>query len=179
MKATALSALAALSLVVAPAARAEDDGKLDCTLSEGKDDRLVQDKDLVLEPGDKVKQAVALRGNVRVKRGAQVEDVVAINGSVTLEPGASVEGDAVAVGGKVHAREGSEIKGDAIALGGKLRLDKKAKVGGGRVSMQIDVNGSDIVQSFLDKVFEGRQKCRIVKAKPQDAADGSVASQQE
>jgi UDP-3-O-[3-hydroxymyristoyl] glucosamine N-acyltransferase len=169
MRPTTLLPLAAFLLALAPAAHAKDK-QLDCTFTEGKDDRIVQDKDLIIEPGEKVAQAVAVRGNVRVKKGAQVKDAVAINGSVILEPGASVQGDVVAVGGKVHAQAGAEIKGDAVALGGKLRADERVKIGGSRVSLQMDLDGNDMVQSLLSKVFQGRQKCRIVKEKAERAS---------
>lgn len=125
--------------------------------------RSVQGTDLVIEPGEKVKDAVAVDGNVIVKKGAVVDnDVVAVRGRVVLEAGARVKGDAVALGGDVRVPTGARVDGNATALGGKLKVDKPEDVGGERVNFSLELNGDDLVKELLGKALEDDQKCHIL-----------------
>lgn len=67
--------------------------------------------------GSVEEEAVAVGGNVVVKKGATIgTDATAIGGDVRVESGAVVEGEAVAVGGKVIVEEGAVVKGDRVSV---------------------------------------------------------------
>ena len=125
--------------------------------------RSVQGTDLVIEPGEKVKDAVAVDGDVIVKKGAVVSnDVVAIRGRVILEAGARVKGDAVSMGGEVRVPTGARVDGDAMALGGKLKLDRQEDVGGERVNFSLELNGDDLVKELIGKALDEEDTCHIL-----------------
>ncbi|RKH10182.1 hypothetical protein D7V97_14530 [Corallococcus sp. CA053C] len=132
--------------------------------------RSVQGTDLVVEPGEKVKDAVAVDGDVIVKKGAVVDnDVVAVRGRVILEAGARVKGDAVSMGGEVRVPSGARVDGNATALGGKLKVDKPEDVGGERVNFSLEFNGEDLVKKFISKALDEDQKCHILDDDDNDA----------
>ncbi|MBN2526376.1 MAG: hypothetical protein JXR76_08280 [Deltaproteobacteria bacterium] len=63
------------------------------------------------------REAVAVGGNVLVKKGAYVgRSVTAVGGDVLVEDGATVNGEVVAVGGKVTVEDGATIKGDRVSI---------------------------------------------------------------
>jgi UDP-3-O-[3-hydroxymyristoyl] glucosamine N-acyltransferase len=128
MRPLSLPALALCSIILSVPAFAEDSGKpvapapkavakesssprVQCSIHAKDGSRAVQGTNLTINPGEKIKDAVAVDGDVLIRKGAVVEDVVAIHGRITIE-------------------EGAEVKGDAVALGGELRLQKKARVEG-------------------------------------------------
>ena len=76
----------------------------------GRNVRLRLGRDLTVPAGERVRNAVAVLGSVRVD-GQVDEDVVAVLGNVTLGPTAVV-GDVTAVGGTVTADPAAVIKGD-------------------------------------------------------------------
>ncbi|NBD11017.1 polymer-forming cytoskeletal protein [Corallococcus sp. Z5C101001] len=125
--------------------------------------KAVQGTNLVIEPGEKIKDAVAVDGDVIVKKGAVVDnDVAAVRGRVILEPGARVKGDVVSIGGEVRVPAGARVDGDVVALGGKLKLDKKEDVGGEQVNFSLVLNGEDLVKEFIGKALDKDQKCHIL-----------------
>lgn len=160
-----LFAAAFAALLAAPAAFADDDakdGKPSCHIQLEKDDVLVERNDLVLQPGQKVHDAIAMQGSVVVKKGAEVHDVVALQGSVTVEAGAIVRGDVVSLGGKLQLEDGAEVKGDVVSLGGKLERASSVKVAGDQVNFSgLQVNGTDLVGSLLGKVLGEMKNCRV------------------
>ncbi|MFP2897756.1 hypothetical protein [Corallococcus sp. 4LFB] len=135
--------------------------------------KAVQGTNLVIEPGEKVKDAVAVDGDVIVKKGAVVDnDVAAIRGRVILEPGAKVKGDVVSVGGEVRVPAGARVDGSATALGGKLQLDRKEDVGGETVDFSLVFNGDDLVKEFVGKALdEDAGKCHILDDDDEDDDD--------
>lgn len=131
-----------------------------CKIRVGADDLALESGDLVVEPGRKVKSAVALHGSVRVLSGAEVEDAVAVGGSVTVEPGARVRKDAVSVGGDVRVHSGAAVGKDAVSIGGKVEAADRSSVGGSVASVSIDLNGKTLAESILKKIsIDG--SCRI------------------
>jgi NDP-sugar pyrophosphorylase family protein len=126
--------------------------------------KAVQGTNLVVEPGEKIKDAVAVDGDVIVKKGAVVDnDVAAVRGRVVLEPGARVKGDVVAIGGEVRVPSGARVDGNAVALGGKLSVDKKEDVGGDRTDFSLVLNGEDLLKEVIGKALdEDAQRCHIL-----------------
>ncbi|MCU0524031.1 MAG: hypothetical protein MUF72_04315 [Elainella sp. Prado103] len=73
--------------------------------------------DTIVNPGQVVEQAVAIRGNVMVKSNGYVTDqAVAIGGNITLEPNARVDGDVVAIGGQIMRDPTARLGGQEIAV---------------------------------------------------------------
>jgi NDP-sugar pyrophosphorylase family protein len=161
MRPLLLGTAIALFPLIAAAGDAEKD-KWHCTISADRGDRVTENKDLVIEAGETVEDAIALNGNVIVRAGATVESAIALNGSVILEKGAKVKKDAVSIGGKVTAPSGSSIRGDAVAVGGSLELADKSQVKGNRVSLALKFGDSDIAQALIDNLLHGEHKCRVV-----------------
>jgi NDP-sugar pyrophosphorylase family protein len=135
--------------------------KVRCSVSTDEGDRLVQGKDLVLQSGDELKDAVAIEGDVVVPKGVVVQDVVAIQGRVTIEAGAHVLGDVVAIGGEVDVQEDARVDGDAVALGGTLKVDESATVKGERVNFSLAFGGEDVVRGFLKNALGKETKCQL------------------
>lgn len=71
--------------------------------------------DLVVEEGMRVRDAVAVGGNVTV-RGVVEHDVVAVAGAVILGPNAVVGRNVVSVGGMIEKAEGASVRGDLIEV---------------------------------------------------------------
>ncbi|WP_240486610.1 polymer-forming cytoskeletal protein [Hyalangium minutum] len=151
--------------------RKEDSApKVRCEVHSKNGSRAVQGQDLILNSGEQAKDAVAVDGNVVIRKGAVVGDVVAIRGRVIIEEGAVVKGDAVALGGELHLRKNARVKGDAMALGGTLQLDEGASVDGDRVNFSLGFNGEDLAQSFLKKALENSD-CSITVSGDDDDDD--------
>ncbi|NMO21393.1 hypothetical protein HPC49_37300 [Pyxidicoccus fallax] len=166
----------ALALALATPALAEDAApkksggpRVVCANNTKDGSRAVQGTDLVIEPGEKVKDAVAVDGNVIIRKGAEVEDAVAIRGRVIIEPGARVKGDVITLGGEVRVREGARVDGDAVALGGKLKLDKQEAVAGDKVSLSFEIGGRDLVSGIIEDVLDDEMRCHIVDDEDKDA----------
>ncbi|AKQ66044.1 Glutamate synthase [NADPH] large chain [Myxococcus hansupus] len=174
------SPLAALALGIAlssPAFAADDakpskSWKVVCATQSEDGSRAVQGTDLVIEADDKVKDGVAVEGNVIVRKGAVVEDVVAIQGRVIIEPGGRVTGNAVSLGGEVRVHKGATIEGNAVALGGRLKLDQDDAVKGEKVSLSFEIGGRDFVRGIIQEALSSETGCHIVddaKDKVKDA----------
>jgi hypothetical protein len=101
----------------------------------GTKDR-VESGDLVLRPGERVKDAVAMEGSVTLESGAEAQDVVAILGDATLEGGARA-GEVVAILGDVKVGPGAQIEGNATSIGGKIEVDPSAEIGGQQTSVAL------------------------------------------
>lgn len=173
------SALAALLLAAAPTALAEEapeaeagpaprrayhltpgaDG-VDCNLRVGPRDLVVQDRDLVVPAGAVVDVAMAVRGSVRVGRGARVQKAVAAGGSVIVEDGGLVEGEAVALSGDVRVEGGGRVRGKALALGGQVHVLRRGQVQGDVLSLSLELGGFSLAQSILDALVE-KGPCKV------------------
>ena len=136
MRVAALALLAIAS--VPPLAAAHEEPGRDgvhlelgrCSIRASDGDRIARAGDLVVEAGERTKDAVALRGDVVVRAGATVEDAIAVGGDVVVEPGALVRGSALAVNGDVRVARDARVDGDAFSLGGKLRVSRGGLVAG-------------------------------------------------
>jgi len=135
--------------------------KVRCSVTTGEGDRLVQGKNLVLESGEEVEDAIAIDGDVVVRKGVVVQDVVAVHGRVTIEAGARVRGDVVSIGGEVDVQEEAHVEGDAVSLGGSLKVDESATVDGDRVSFSLAFGGEELVQGFIRKALDKEPRCHI------------------
>lgn len=109
--------------------------RLEQELDGDASDRVVHG-DVVVHPGERARDVVALRGSIKVEPGAEVRDAVAVLGSVLLEPGA-IAREAVAVGGDVRLGPGAEIDRDAVSVGGQVVRDPAATIGGETVSVGV------------------------------------------
>ena len=101
----------------------------------GSRDR-VESGDVVLRPGERVKDAVAMRGSVTLQSGSEAQSVVAILGDATLQGGARA-GEVVAILGDVKVGPGAVIEGDAVSVGGQIEVDPGAEIGGQQTSVAV------------------------------------------
>jgi hypothetical protein len=76
----ALTSLLALPSFAEDSTKGQAATKVQCDVRSKEGSRAVQGRDLILKPGDQAKDAVAVDGNVVVRKGAVVEDVIAIRG---------------------------------------------------------------------------------------------------
>ncbi|MFL5348200.1 MAG: polymer-forming cytoskeletal protein [Hyalangium sp.] len=143
-----------------PAPKTSQSPQVRCEVHAKDGSRAVQGMNLIVNPGEKIKDAVAVDGDVLIRKGAVVEDVVAVRGKVTIEEGARVHGDAVALGGELHLQKQAQVDGDAVALGGTLRMDEGASVKGDKVSFSLFFNGNELAKSFLEKALKDSD-CRL------------------
>ncbi|OJH36236.1 hypothetical protein [Cystobacter ferrugineus] len=139
-----------------------DNVRVVCAANSKDGSRVVQGTDLIIEPGEKVKDAVAVEGNIILRKGAEVEDAVAIRGRVILEPGARVKGDAVSIGGEVRVHKGAHVDGDAVALGGRLQADAADGVKGDKLSLSFEIGGKDVVRGFIEDALDEDMRCHII-----------------
>ena len=154
------AALGALALLLAvPPAAAGEKSKTGCTIQVGKDDQAAQGADLTVEAGRRVHHAVALHGNVILRKGADVDEVAALGGSVTLEAGA-VARKALAVGGDVRVRKGARVDGDAVAFGGRVVVEPGAEVRGEHTDLDISLDGKRLGQVIREEI-EARGHCTV------------------
>jgi hypothetical protein len=109
--------------------------RLERELGAGPSDRVVHG-DVVVHPGERARDVVALRGSIKVEPGGEVRDAVAVLGSIVLEPGAMAR-EAVAVGGDVRLGAGAAVDHDAVSIGGQVTRDPSATIGGETVSVGI------------------------------------------
>lgn len=153
----------ALALALPHRAAAADEEDRGCHVEILGRDEIIRSGDLVVGPGEHVRDVVALSGSVRVKKGATVEDVVALGGRVVVEDGAVVTGDATAVGGDVQVDAGARIEGSATTVGGELRVAPGAVLRGDRNSIQAEVDGESLAQQILGAVSSALKDadCRI------------------
>jgi hypothetical protein len=131
--------------------RAERDGRDD---HESGRDRQSTGQDVVVHPGESVRDVNVVKSSVRIMGGGAARDVSSVSGSVHLEGGATardvvavigsvrLEGGAtarkvVAVGGDVDIGPGATVEGDAISVGGRVRIDPEADVGGSSHSISL------------------------------------------
>jgi len=168
MRPHAIAALA-VSMTLAVPALAQDNAakkpnnwRMVCAANSKDGSRAVQGSDLIIEAGEKVKDVVAVEGNVILRKGAEVEDAIAIQGRVIVEPGARVKGDAVSLGGEIRVHKGAHVEGDAVALGGRLNADSEDSVAGDKVSLSFEIGGKDIVRGIIEDALDKDMRCRII-----------------
>jgi hypothetical protein len=72
-------------------------------------------RNLVIDEGTKVQDAIAIGGQVTVE-GEVKRNVVAVAGSILLASSARVGGDVISVGGVVEAEEGAQVEGNQVEV---------------------------------------------------------------
>ena len=97
------------------------------------EDRTQFTKDIVVQPGEKVDDALCFFCSIHV-RGTLGGDAVAIGGSVEVE--GTVDGDVVASGGGVRLGPGATVTSEAVAVGGHLERGPQSSIGGDVESVQ-------------------------------------------
>ncbi len=86
------------------------------SLAEAKGRSIVKfGRDVVVAEGMRVRDAVAIGGNVTVD-GTVEHDAVAVAGSVILGPSAVVGRNVVSVGGPIEKAEGADVRGDLVEV---------------------------------------------------------------
>ncbi len=95
------------------------------------DDRTQFARNMIIEPGEEVGDALCFFCSIHV-RGTVSIDAVTIGGGIEVQ--GTVEGDAVAAGGGIRLGPGAKVDGDAVAVGGRLDRDPKSSIGGDAVS---------------------------------------------
>lgn len=110
-------------------------------------DRQATGTDLTILPGEEVRDATVVRGNLRLQTGSQVRDANAVLGKITLDAGSrardvsAVMGSAslaagasarevIAVLGNVEIGPGANVDQDVVSVGGRVHVDPSAHVGG-------------------------------------------------
>ncbi|MFT3835871.1 MAG: hypothetical protein QM723_02605 [Myxococcaceae bacterium] len=146
------SLLLSLSVLVSAPAFAGDSHN-SCKLKVEKDDRVARGTDVVVSPGDKVHDAIAIDGNVTIKAGAHVRNAIAAGGTVTIEDGALVDGDVAVVKGKV------KISPKAVVKGSRIELSHSLKVEGDDIDVHI--NGTNIADKIATVVLDELKDCQI------------------
>lgn len=89
-------------------------------------DRVVNG-DVVIRPGEVVRDVVAIRGHVRLEAGAEARDVVAILGGVDLGPGAQAR-EVTSILGDVQVGKGAIVHRNATAVGGDVEVDPEGGI---------------------------------------------------
>ena len=118
---------------------------------QGRQDRVSFGRNIVIERGESVADAVCLGCSIHVEgtvRGDAVTvggrttisgrvdgDVVAVGGGIRLTGAA--DGDVVALGGTIELGPGASVSGDAVALAGAIEIEPGADVGGGVVEGRV------------------------------------------
>ncbi len=153
------AAVAAAILAVLPAAvRAAPD----CKVELGPRDRASRGETLVVRSGERLENAVALRGDLVVEAGAEVDKAVAFGGSVTVRSGGKVSENAVAIGGDVVVEGGGRVGKDAVSLGGQVREAAGAKVGGSAVGLAVQAGRGSLAGKILGKLA-GLEDCAVIE----------------
>src|SRR5215831_17882931 len=91
-------------------------------LADKSADRVQVGRDLIVEPAEKVGNAVCVACSIHV-RGQLAGDAVAVAGRIVLEQGAQVAGDVTDVLGDVRLESGTQVAGDVVVVAGMVRRD--------------------------------------------------------
>jgi hypothetical protein len=132
----------------------------DCVIDVQPGDMVARGKDVVVESGKRVNDAVAVDGNVIVRKGAHVKSAVAVNGSVTIESGAKVTGSVISFGGKVTVAPDAKVEGSRVVLGDGIKV--KSEDGKDNVSLNFTLGGEELGQLIAGKISGAARNCRIV-----------------
>ena len=151
-------------LGVAAVGSAKDD--IHCNIDAEPGDRMSKGKDLVIEPGARIENAIAVDANLIVKKGASVKNAVALRGNVTLEEGAKVRESALAFDGRVHAADPRQVKGTTLSLGKGLHVRSDE---GNEFNLDLNINGQDLGTEILQAVLKDVKECRVTQVAAKDA----------
>ncbi len=89
-------------------------------------------KEVIVEHGETVKNAISFGQNVRVY-GTVKKDAVSFGGNVIVESGGKVKSDAVSIGGNVIVKNNGEIRKNAVSVGGRVDVSYGGVVRGDRI----------------------------------------------
>jgi hypothetical protein len=135
-----------------------------------------QNRDVVIEAGQEVHSAVAVNGNVVVRAGAVVDgSAMAIHGSVTLEPGAVVKRGVLAINGSVAASGDARVGEDVIALGGSASMGEGVTVGGSRLELALNIDGTELAQTLVNQLLGPKGHCEIEESSLSASPDAGAA----
>jgi hypothetical protein len=134
------------------------DPKDRCVINPGKGDRAAKGKDVVVEAGEKIEDAVAVDGSVFVKNGGEVKNAMALHGNIVVEAGARVRGNAIAVGGKITIVPGARLEGSQISLDRALNI-----VGdnGSSVKVSASLGGKGLAREILKPILDKLKDCDV------------------
>ncbi|MCC7541258.1 MAG: polymer-forming cytoskeletal protein [Deltaproteobacteria bacterium] len=110
-------------------------------------DRIARGGDVLVRAGERVRDAVALGGDVRVE-GEVTGDAVATGGDVRVVSGGNVFGDATSMGGDVVVESGGTVGGSTVSVGGEVRLEPGAAAHGS--SYRTDRPGVQLFRGDVD-----------------------------
>ena len=151
-------ALVAAAILAAGAVQAEET----CTVEVGPGERFEQDRDAVVQRGERLRNVTALRGRVIVKAGAEVDEAMAVGGDLVVEPGGKVNRGATSVGGDVELKGDAQVGESVVSLGGEVIRSKEARVGGTVVAFSVRVGDRSLAESIERQLTAPR--CRVVQA---------------
>lgn len=154
--------LACSLLPLTAAARAPSEGAhVRCDVDVGAGDRLVREGDLIVQAGEVVNDAIALHGDVIVRKGAVVHgSAIALEGSVRLEDGAQVAKSALAFSGKVQLAPSAHVAGSTVAVSREGTLELVGEDGDG-LTLTFSGDPGGLGRKVLDEVLAGVHACRI------------------
>ncbi len=132
--------------------------KVTCSLKADADDRVAKGQDLEVKSGQVIKDAIVVDGNLIVRQGASVKSAVALHGHVTIEAGATVRDSIFVLGGAIHVAPGATVKGSRLSLDDGLHLVGED---GGRLDVNISVDGEALGQKLLASVMKENHACRV------------------
>jgi UDP-3-O-[3-hydroxymyristoyl] glucosamine N-acyltransferase len=150
-------AAVAAALLAAAAVRADEP----CTVEVGPGERFEQDRDAVVQPGEKLRTVTSLRGRVIVRSGAEVDEAMAVGGDLVIEAGAKVNRGATSVGGDVELKGDAQVGQSAVSLGGEVLRSKEARVGGNVVAFSVRLGDRSLMEQIEREV--GKPRCKVVQ----------------
>jgi NDP-sugar pyrophosphorylase family protein len=165
-----MSAYAVVAAAVLAAGLARGDET--CTVEVGPGERFEQDKDAVIQPGERLRNVTALRGRVIVRGGAEVDEAMAVGGDLVVEPGGKVNRSATSVGGDVRLIGDARVGESVVSLGGEVIRSKEAQVGGTVVAFSVKVGDRSLAQSIEHQV--GASRCKVVQVPEHPAASATA-----
>lgn len=160
----AAALLLAVASVPIPAHSGEDGGtsglkvKIDCEMAPSPNDRLSEKGDLIIPAGAIVEDAIAIEGDVIIKKGARLSgNAIALGGSVIAEPGAHIGESAISVGGKLQISSAATIKGTRIALSDSIQLKSED---GDDFQLSLNIDGDNLGHKLVNEILRDLRACR-------------------
>lgn len=150
-----------LLAVALPALAAEPSKtKIDCTLEHrDPDDVVARGHDVVIEPGQKVKDVLVVDGSVRLKKGAVVKTLFVSNGTATVEQGATVEGAVLVVHGRAVVIDRADVKKGVLTLDDGLHIEGQK---GESFDLNLRIDGQSLGQKLASEIVKDMRGCKLV-----------------
>jgi NDP-sugar pyrophosphorylase family protein len=157
-------AVVAAAVLAASAVQADES----CTVEVGPGERFEQDRDAVVQRGERLRNVTTLRGRVIVKSGAEVDEAMAVGGDLVVEPGGKVNRSATSVGGDVQLEGDAKVGESVVSLGGDVIRSREAQVGGTVVAFSVKVGDRTLAESIEKQIAAPR--CKVVQVQVKSAA---------